>query len=153
VCGLVPAVQTLRQDLHGILKEGTRTAGASGGQRLRSLLVVSEIALALILLIGAGLLIRSFRQLVDVNPGFQRDHLLAMEVDLPQPPLAEILKMTNQQQIDLSKKQSLQFDMLAEKIQELPGTKTVGGISVMPLGNALRSASRFVIDGQPVPAN
>jgi len=153
VCGLIPAVQTLKQDLHGILKEGTRAAGAAGGQKIRSLLVVSEIALALIPLVGAGLLIRSFHRLVEVDPGFQRDHILAMEVDQPQLPIAEILKMTNEQQIELSKKQSLQFDELAQKLQELPGVRAVGGITVMPMGTAMRSASRFVIDGQPLPAN
>jgi len=153
ICGLIPAVQTLKQDLHGILKEGTRTAGAAGGQKIRSLLVVSEIALALIPLVGAGLLIRSFHRLVEVDPGFQRDHILAMEVDQPQLPIAEILKMTNEQQIELSKKQSLQFDELAQKLQELPGVRAVGGITVMPMGTAMRSASRFVIDGQPLPAN
>ncbi|HYL60980.1 MAG TPA: ABC transporter permease [Candidatus Methylomirabilis sp.] len=153
VCGLLPAVQTLKQDLHGVLKEGTRTAGASGGQRLRSVLVVSEIALALIPLAGAGLLIRSFRRLLEVNLGFQREHILAMEVDLPQLPIAEILKMTNEQQIELSKKQSVRFDQLAQKIEELPSVRAVGGITVMPLGTAIRSASRFVIDGQPLPPN
>ncbi|MGC2466850.1 MAG: ABC transporter permease [Candidatus Acidiferrum sp.] len=153
VCGLIPAVQTLRQDLNGVLKEGTRTAGAAGGQKIRSLLVVSEVALALIPLVGAGLLIRSFHRLLEVNPGFQRDHLLAMEVDQPQLPIAEILKLTNEQQTELSKKQSLQFDALAQKIQQLPGVSAVGGITVMPLGSAMRSASRFVIDGQPLPAN
>jgi putative ABC transport system permease protein len=153
VCGLIPAVQTLKQDLHGILKEGTRTAGAAGGQKLRSLLVVSEVALALIPLVGAGLLIRSFHRLLEVDPGFHRDRILSMEVDQPQLPPAEINKLTTQQQIALSKRQSLQFDQLAQKIQELPGVKAVGGISVMPLGSAMRSASRFVIDGQPLPAN
>jgi putative ABC transport system permease protein len=153
VCGLIPAVQTLKQDLHGILKEGTRTAGAAGGQKLRSLLVVSEIALALIPLVGAGLLIRSFQRLVEVDPGFHRDHILAMEVDQPQMPIQEQLKLTNEQQIELARKQSLQFDELVQRIQALPGTKAAGGITVLPLGSALRSASRFVVEGQPLPAN
>jgi len=153
VCGLIPAVQTLKQDLHGILKEGTRTAGAAGGQTTRSVLVVSEIALALIPLVGAGLLIRSFHRLLEVDPGFQRDRILAMEVDQPQMPLGEIIKLSPEQQIALSKKQSLQFEQLVQEIQELPGVKAAGGISVMPLGTAIRSASRFVIDGQPLPAN
>src|SRR5580658_6628674 len=74
ICGLIPALETLRQDLYSILKEGTRAAGAAGGQKIRSLLVVSEIALALVPLVGAGLLIRSFHRLVEVDPGFQRDH-------------------------------------------------------------------------------
>lgn len=152
-CGLIPAAQSVKQDLHGVLKEGTRTAGASGGQRIRNVLVVSEIALALIPLVGAGLLIRSFRRLMEVSPGFQRDHILAMEVDLPQPPVSDIVKMTTQQQTDLSNKQSVQFEALAQKIQELPAVKGVGGVTVMPLGSAIRSASRFVIEGQPLPAN
>jgi putative ABC transport system permease protein len=76
-----------------------------------------------------------------------------MEVDQPQLPVAEIIKMTTEQQIALSKKQSQQFDKLAHDIQELPGVKAVEGISVMPLGSAMRSASRFVVDGQPLPAN
>ncbi len=153
VCGLIPAIQTLKQDLHGILKEGTRSAGVSGGQKLRSLLVVSEIALALIPLVGAGLLIRSFHRLMEVNPGFQCDHILAMEVDQPQLSLEEQLKLTNEQQIELSRQQSLQFDQLAQRIEALPGTKSVGGITVLPLGSAMRSASRFVIEGQPLPSN
>jgi putative ABC transport system permease protein len=153
VCGLIPALETLRQDLQGILKEGTRTVGAAGGQRIRSLLVVSEIALALIPLVGAGLLIRSFHRLVEVDPGFQRDHILAMEVDQPELPPAEQNKLTNEQQLQLSRKQALEFDELVQRLQALPGTKAVGGISVLPLGSAMRSASRFVVEGQPLPAN
>jgi len=153
VCGLIPALQTLRQDLQGILKEGTRSAGAAGGQRIRSLLVVSEIALALVPLVGAGLLIRSFHRLIEVDPGFQRDHILAMEVDQPQVSQEALAKMTTEQQLDIVRKQSLQFDELAQKIQSLPGTKAVGGVTVLPLGTSMRSASRFLVEGQPLPAN
>jgi putative ABC transport system permease protein len=153
VCGLIPAILTLKQDLHGILKEGTRTAGAGSGQKIRSLLVVSEIALALIPLVGAGLLIRSFHRLVEVNPGFQRDHILAMEMDQPDLPPGEVVKLTIEQQLALARKQSLQFDELAERIQALPGTKAVGGVTVLPLSSAMRSASRFIVEGQPLPAN
>ena len=152
-CGLIPAAQSLKQDLHGVLKEGTRTAGAAGGQKLRRVLVVSEIALALVPLVGAGLLIRSFHRLMEVSPGFRRDHLLAMEIDLPQFPYAQLVKMTADQQIDENNKQALQFDELAQRIQALPGVKAVGGINVLPLGTALRAASRFAIEGQPLPAN
>src|SRR5208282_2549029 len=153
VCGLIPAILTLKQDLHGILKEGTRTAGAAGGQKIRSLLVVSEIALALIPLVGAGLLIRSFHRLMEVRPGFQPDHILAMEVDQPQLRFAEALNLTTERLRELSRKQSAQFDTLTQKIQALPGVKAVGGITVLPLGTIMHSASRFVIDGQPLPAN
>ncbi len=153
VCGLIPAVQSLKQDLHSTLKEGTRAAGAAAGQKIRNLLVVSEIALALIPLVGAGLLIRSFHRLLEVNPGFRRDHILAMEVDQPQLPLGELLKLTTEQQLELARKQSRQFEELAQRIQELPQTKAVGGITVMPLGTVIRSATRFVIEGQSLPAN
>jgi putative ABC transport system permease protein len=153
VCGLIPATQTLKQDLHGVLKEGTRTGGIAGGQRLRGFLVVSEIALALIPLVGAGLLMRSLHRLMEVSPGFEQDHLLTMEVDLPQLSYTEQAKLTLAQQIELNTKQALQFDELAQKIRELPGVKSAGGINVMPLGTAIRAASRFVIEGQPLPAN
>ncbi len=153
ICGLIPAVLTLKQDLHGILKEGTRTAGAAGGQKIRSILVVSEIALALIPLIGAGLLIRSFHRLLEVDPGFQRDHILVMEMDQPELPLSEVGKLTTEQQLALARKQSLQFDELAQRILALPGTKAVGGVTVLPLASAMRSASRFMVEGQPLPAN
>ncbi len=152
-CGLIPAMQSLKQDLHGILKEGTRTSGTAAGQKIRNLLVVSEIALALIPLVGAGLLIRSFHQLMEVSPGFQSDHILTMEVDQPELPPAALNKLTTEQQIALARKQSLQFDELAQRLQSLPGTKTVGGVNVLPLGSAMRSASRFVVEGQPLPAN
>jgi putative ABC transport system permease protein len=153
VCGLIPAAQTLKQDLHGILKEGTRTAGAASGQKIRSLLVVSEIALALIPLVGAGLLIRSFHRLLEVDPGFQRDHILAMEVDQAQLSPDEENKLTTEQQLELDRKHSLQFDELAQRIQALPGAKAVGGVTVLPLGSAMRSAARFAVEGQPLPAS
>lgn len=153
ICGLIPAMQSLKQDLHGILKEGTRTSGAAASQKIRSLLVVAEIALALIPLVGAGLLIRSFHHLMEVSPGFQSDHILTMEIDQPQLPSAELNKLPPEQQIAVARKHSLQFDELAEKLQSLPGTKAVGGINVLPLGSAMRSASRFIVEGQPLPAN
>jgi putative ABC transport system permease protein len=153
ICGLIPAVQTLKQDLHGILKEGTRSAGAAGGQTIRSVLVVSEIALALIPLVGAGLLIRSFHRLLEVDPGFRHDHILAMQVDQPQLSSTEENKLTVEQQLALARKQSVQFEELAQRIQALPGTKAVGGINVLPLGSAMRAASRFTVEGQPLPAN
>ncbi|HJO39147.1 MAG: hypothetical protein QGF21_07150 [Vicinamibacterales bacterium] len=84
VFGLMPAVQASRPDLVGALKEGGH--GASGGRgrrRARSLLVVGEVALALVLLIGAGLLIRSFWLLQQVDPGFDADNVLVVGLSLP----------------------------------------------------------------------
>jgi putative ABC transport system permease protein len=151
VCGLVPAIQTLNQDLHTVLKEGGRTSAASGGNKLRSILVVSQVALALIPLVGAGLLIRSFDRLLSVDPGFRPDHILTMEVDQPAISLAELNKMSSDQQTEFFRKQSFQFEQMAERIQSLPGVKAVGGIDVLPLATALHSASRFLIEGQPTP--
>jgi len=148
-CGLAPALQILKRDLHGILKEGGRTPGLGAGQKLRSVLVVCEIALALIPLIGAGLLIRSFYRLLDVDPGFRPEHLLAMQVDVQQPTFAELTKLTPEENIALAKKQSLEFELMAQRIEALPGVKAVGGINVLPLGSQIRSASRFVLEGAP----
>ena len=151
VCGLVPAIQTLNQDIHGVLKEGGRTSATSGGNKLRSALVVSQIALALIPLIGAGLLIRSFHRLLNVDPGFRPDHILTMQVQQPAITLAELNKLSSDQQNELARKQSIQFQQMAARIQSLPGVRAVGGVSVLPLATALQSASRFLIEGQPVP--
>ena len=150
-CALIPAAHALKQDLHGILKEGARASGPSRGQRIRSLLAVCEIALALIPLIGAGLLIRSFYRLLDVDPGFKTDHVLTIEVNQPALPFSEQIKMSNEQRTALARKQSIQFDRIAERIQTLPGVSVAGGINVLPLGSELRSASRFVIEGRPIP--
>jgi hypothetical protein len=84
IFGLAPALAAAKTDPNEALKEGGR--GISGGrrqQRLRSLLVVSQIALALVLLLGAGLMIRTFWQQQQVNPGFQADQLLTAEIELP----------------------------------------------------------------------
>ncbi len=153
VCGLIPAAVGLKSNLIGVLKEGTRAPGLGAGQKIRSLLVISEIALALVPLMGAGLLIRSLMHLVEVDPGFQSQHILAMEVEQPQLTFEEFNKLSSRQQIELSRKQSVQFDELARRILELPAVSAVGGVNVLPVGDVLRSASRFVLEGQPLPAN
>jgi putative ABC transport system permease protein len=81
--GLFPALQASRPDLNETLKEGGRSGGASGRQRVRSALVIVQVALSVALLIGAGLLLRSFSKLQDVEPGFEPNNLLSMRISLP----------------------------------------------------------------------
>ena len=150
-CGLVPALQTLKHDVQSVLKEGTRSSSASWGDRVRSFLVVSEIALALVPLIGAGLLIRSFQRILAVDPGFRTESVLAMEVDQPALTFQAAAKMSNDQQIEYARQQSRQFEQMADRIRALPGVTAVGGVNELPLVSGLRSASRFQIEGQPLP--
>ena len=150
-CGLVPALQTLRHDVQCVLKEGTRSSSASWGDKVRSFLVVSEIALALVPLVGAGLLIRSFQRILAVDPGFRPESVLAMEVDQPALSFQEAAKMSNDQQIEYARQQSRQFEQMADRIRALPGVTAVGGVNELPLVSGLRSASRFQVEGQPLP--
>jgi putative ABC transport system permease protein len=150
VCGFIPALRMLRSNLAGTLKQGIRGSSASGRHRTHSLLVVSEIAMALIPLIGAGLLLRSFQHLLEVDPGFRPDHALTLQVEEPALPFAEANKLSAQEFLAYGRKQALIFAQLAAQIRTLPGVKDVGGIDQLPLGTQLRNASRFVIEGQPV---
>jgi putative ABC transport system permease protein len=152
-CGLIPALQVSGLDVRTMLQEGPRAAGAPFPQAARRVVVISQIAVAVILLTGAGLLIRSFRHLLDVDPGFRPHHILALEVDRPQPSSAEQNKLTNGERIAYLRRQSIDYDTLLQRVRLLPGVEAAGGISVLPLGAAMRSASRFVVEGQPLPAD
>jgi putative ABC transport system permease protein len=137
IFGIVPALQASKFDVHETLKEAGR--GNSGRhQWVRSSLVVVEIATTLVLLVGAGLLIRSFYQLQKVNPGFSYENLLSFSVSLP-PKKYE----TEAQQLNF-------FRQAMENIQALPGVKQVGMASGLPLGNNGWQTS-FRIEGQPEP--
>lgn len=136
VFGLVPALSSSRLDMNEVLKEGGR--GGSGGvlrQRVRSVLVVSEIALALMLLIGAGLLIKGFWRLRSVDPGFTTDNLLTMRLELPESRYKEIPTQTQFRQT------------LLERLNSLPGVQAAM-VSELPLsGDQL--THNFIIDGRP----
>src|ERR1700681_452883 len=85
LCGLAPAFAALRTSVNETLKEGGRTGSAGGGgARLRSAAVVGEIAIALVLLVASGLLLRSFEKMRSVNLGFRPDHVLVAAYSLPQ---------------------------------------------------------------------
>ena len=150
-CGILPAFRMLRSDLAGVLKQGSKGTGASSHHRAHNLLVVSEIAMALVPLIGAGLLLRSFRHMLEVDPGFRPDHVLTMEIERPSLSFADYNRMPPEEQLAYGRKQAVQFEQIAGQIRALPGIKEVGGIDDLPLGTSLRQATRFVIEGQPIP--
>jgi putative ABC transport system permease protein len=137
--GLMPALQATKQNLNACLKDGSRTSTEGpGGLRLRKLLMVSEIALALVLLIGAGLLIKSFANVLGVDPGFQADHLLTMEVSLPQAK-------------DTPDNQGARiFEQIVERVEALPGVESVGGANVLPVSSEQGNKWRFIVEGQPI---
>ena len=144
VFGLAPSLQASRTDINEALKDGTR--GASAGphrNRFRSLLVVAEIALALVLLIGAGLLIRSFMSLQQVNPGFEPKQVVAMELALPF--IAPSNYAEPEQQVAF-------FQRALERIQTLPGVQAAAIVSSLPLSGAFESTD-ILIEGQPAPSD
>jgi putative ABC transport system permease protein len=151
ICGLLPALRTLRANLAGTLKQGSKGTSGPGRHRTHNALVISEIAMALVPLIGAGLLLRSFQHLLQVDPGFRVDHILTMDVEQAALPFTQASKFSQEDWIQLQQKQSLQFEQITELIRALPGVRDAGGIDDLPLSNEFRQASRFVIEGQPVP--
>jgi putative ABC transport system permease protein len=134
--GLIPAIQAGYVDVHETLKESGR--GTTGRQWLRSALVVVEVATTLVLLISAGLLIRSFYLLQKVNPGFSDEQLTTFSVSLPQK------KYANEEV-----RQSF-YNRLLENIRALPGVESAAAASGLPLGNNGWQTS-FLIDGRPEP--
>lgn len=137
--GLVPALQASKPDLNDALKEGGR--GAGGGVRairVRNLLVVSEIALSLVLLVGAGLLIRSFVRLQQFELGFNPENLLTMRVQLPGSKYPE-----NKQVLNF-------YQQLMERLEAVPGVQSAGAISSVFLTETPNSTN-FTIEGRPVP--
>ncbi len=135
--GLAPALQMAKMDIRPALSDASRgsTAGASR-HRVRNVLVVTEVALALVLLIGAGLLIRSFARLQDVQPGFQATNLLVADV-----PLSPKAYAQPAQRMEF-------FDRLLERARSLPGVQSAGGALVLPVtGNG--AAIHFNIQGRP----
>ncbi len=134
--GLIPALQAGEVDVHETLKETGR--GVSGRTWLRSSLVVGEVATTLVLLIGAGLMIRSFYLLQKVNPGFSFEHLTSFSIALPEKKYPTIEATTSF------------YNRLLENIRALPGVENAAAASGLPLGNNGWQTG-FGIDGQPRP--
>jgi putative ABC transport system permease protein len=135
--GIVPALRTAKLDLRGTLNEGSRGSTAGPGQHvLRGALVAMEIALAMLLLVGSGLLLRSFSRLQEVPPGFQPDHLLV--ADIPLSPTA-YAKPQDRYQF---------FDRLVERAKSLPGVRSAAAASFLPVSGG-GSIIHFNITGRP----
>jgi len=135
--GLAPAWHVSKPELSDALKDGGRQV-ASGSHRLRSLLVVSEIALSLVLLIGAGLMARSFLALLKTSPGFNADGVLTMNLILP----SAKYKDDNQR--------AAFYSDLVQRVKSLPGVQSAAVVNYIPLGGA-NSSDAFLIEGAPEP--
>ncbi|HEY0511018.1 MAG TPA: ABC transporter permease [Thermoanaerobaculia bacterium] len=137
--GLVPALQISRRDFHAALKEGAKSSAGAGRNLFRRVLVVLEVAVALVVLLGAGLMIQSFRRLQEVDLGFKTANILSLELFLP------TTKYSTPSQ------QTAFFGELLERLRALPGVSSAGGVSAMPLG-VVQSIGEVVIEGAPPPA-
>ena len=136
VFGVAPALQAARTDLVAELKEGGRTGPGARSSRLRNAVVIAEVALSLALLVGAGLLIRSFGQLQSVSPGFEPGGLLTAQVSLPAASYSEARAVR------------VLYDKLAGRLTDLPGVEAVGAASVLPL-SGINARTDFTISGRP----
>lgn len=136
--GLLPALQASRPDLDGVLRQ----AGGGklvGGGRSRGALVVGEVALAVVLLIGAGLLLRSLSRLQDVDPGFREESVLTWTLELPKEKYPD------------EARQGAFFQQVVEHVSALPGVRSAGAVTDLPLGGA-NIWFNLDIEGRPAPS-
>src|SRR5882724_1290305 len=137
IFGLAPALQSSRLELSGVLKEGGRNTSGGVSQRLRSGLVMTEIALAVVLLVGAGMLLKSLVRVLKTDPGFNPANVLTMTIVLPAAKYADANSQINFQ------------DQLQQHVQALPGVAGAGTVNILPLqaGNT----TRVNVEGDPIP--
>jgi len=137
VFGLVPAFEASRFDINEPLKEsGKSVVGGTRAHRVRSVFVVAQVALALVLLIGAGLLMKSLSRLQSVDPGFDSENVLTMQVHLP-----PVKYDTDPKVINF-------FKQAIEQIRAMPGVESAGAINTIPFGGP-HSGTNLDIEGQP----
>ena len=137
VFGVAPAIQSSRPDLNEVLKEGGRTSAGGARHRLRSVLVTTEIALAVVLLVGAGLMLKSLLNLLQSNVGFNPQNVLTMTVAVPPSKYNDATK------------QIAFYEQLQERVESLPGVSGTGTVNILPLQGG--NTTRFYVDGDPVP--
>jgi putative ABC transport system permease protein len=139
VCGLAPALRSHRSDLHETLKADTRGSADRSGARARGALIVIETAIGVTVLVGAGLLLRSFLELERVPLGFRPEQILTFRAALPA------------RRYDTGAKRTAFYQQLAERLRALPGAQAASGVSSVPLSMSTRSTG-IMIDGAPPPA-
>ncbi|HTG88253.1 MAG TPA: ABC transporter permease, partial [Pyrinomonadaceae bacterium] len=137
VFGLAPALEATRFDLHDSLKEGGKNVGG-GGHRVRNVFVITQVALALVLLVGAGLLVRSLNRLQSVDPGFNAQNLLTVRVTLPTSRYEEEPKRISF------------FQQAIDRMKAIPGVEAAGAINTPPF-TGLYSGTTVEVDGQKLP--
>ena len=138
--GIAPALRASRAPLVETLKEGGRSGSSVSHRRMQRVLVVSEVALALMLSVGAGLMVRSLAELQRVSPGFDPGHLLTFELSLPGTTYREDAKVRGF------------YDALVQKLEAVPGVRSVGlAISLPP--DLLQVTDNFMVEGQVLPPN
>ena len=132
--GLAPALRAYQIGLQAGMREGMHGSASHTGRRLNSALVSAQFALCLVLLIGAGLLLKSFQRLISVSPGFQPEKVLSMRLALPNS------RYPNAEQLTQF------FDNLLERVRGLPSVRSAGLVSLLPFGGT-RTADGFVVEG------
>ena len=137
IFGIVPALRASRPSLYSALSSRTQGAGDPTRVRTRQMLVVAEVALALTLLIGAGLLLRSFANLRAVDPGFRPDNVLTVDLDLPR------------SRYGAANRQTQFFDALLERVSALPSVNAVGGVEQLPLSGPQQSSDFRILGATP----
>jgi putative ABC transport system permease protein len=121
--GSLPALRSIKPDLHELLKPaGASATATAGGQRLREVMVVVEVALAIVLLVGTGLMVRSFARLSEVDPGFRQDGVVSVTVQIPTSRYAR-------------SEFRLFFEQFVERVGQIPGVKAAGAVSDLLMSN------------------
>jgi putative ABC transport system permease protein len=135
--GLAPAWQISKTDLNGALKEGGRQT-SSGSHRLRGLLVISEVALSMMLLVSAGLLLRTFLVLLKTEAGFNPKNVMTMRLNLPAAKYKE------------EAQRAAFYQELVRRVQALPGVESAAAVNYLPLGGS-NTSDIFLVEGIPDP--
>ncbi len=138
--GIIPALRVSRINLNESLKQaGARSGIGAHGRHTRDVLVVAEVALAMVLLTGAGLMIESFAKLRSLNPGFSADHVLVLRTPLPDPKYPKLAQRT------------AFYDQVLERVNRVPGVVAAGFTTWVPLTNR-GGSNGFTVEGRPAPA-